>query len=155
MVSWQGLSCLFLYKNPWEFFWSISLERILVCASIIYYNYYYFNLWEFSHQPMVSHLSFRDSKSPQVFRTLFNILADPTKAVAYDVLNSSSYFQVLESLFQFFGDCTKSSNYYWYYRHFLFPFFYISWKGPAVVFWPSTRPKMPFQGDAPEGSDTF
>ena len=25
----------------------------------------------------------------------------------------------------------------------------------SVVFWPSTRPKMPFQGDAPEGSDTF
>ena len=25
----------------------------------------------------------------------------------------------------------------------------------VVVFWPSTRPKMPFQGDAPEGSDTF
>ena len=24
-----------------------------------------------------------------------------------------------------------------------------------VVFWPSTRPKMPFQGDALEGSDTF
>ena len=24
-----------------------------------------------------------------------------------------------------------------------------------VVFWPSTRPKMPFQGDAPEGGDTF
>ena len=26
---------------------------------------------------------------------------------------------------------------------------------PIVVFWPSTRPKMPFQGDAPEGRDTF
>ena len=25
----------------------------------------------------------------------------------------------------------------------------------SVVFWPSKRPKMPFQGDAPEGSDTF
>ena len=25
----------------------------------------------------------------------------------------------------------------------------------TVVFWPSNRPKMPFQGDAPEGSDTF
>ena len=24
-----------------------------------------------------------------------------------------------------------------------------------VVFWPLTRPKMPFQGDAPEGNDTF
>ena len=26
---------------------------------------------------------------------------------------------------------------------------------PCAVFWPSTRPKMPFQSDAPEGSDTF
>ena len=25
----------------------------------------------------------------------------------------------------------------------------------TVVFWPSTRPKMPFQGDAVEGGDTF
>ena len=24
-----------------------------------------------------------------------------------------------------------------------------------VVFWPSTWPKMPFRGDAPEGGDTF
>ena len=29
------------------------------------------------------------------------------------------------------------------------------WLGLCVVFWPLTRPKMPFQGDAPEGSDTF
>ena len=28
-------------------------------------------------------------------------------------------------------------------------------KRSFVVFWTSTRPKMPFQGDAPEGSDTF
>ena len=27
--------------------------------------------------------------------------------------------------------------------------------GRIVVFWPTTRPKMPFQGDTPEGSDTF
>ena len=26
-------------------------------------------------------------------------------------------------------------------------------KGKIVVFWPSTRPKLPFQTDAPEGSD--
>ena len=25
----------------------------------------------------------------------------------------------------------------------------------CVVFWPLTQAKMPFQGDAPEGSDTF
>ena len=28
-------------------------------------------------------------------------------------------------------------------------------KGGCVVFWPSSRPNMPFQSDAPEGSDTF
>ena len=28
------------------------------------------------------------------------------------------------------------------------------WK-KIVIFWPLTRPKMPFQGDAPEGGDTF
>ena len=28
-------------------------------------------------------------------------------------------------------------------------------KRAGVVFWPSTRPKMPFQGDAPEGGDIF
>ena len=28
-------------------------------------------------------------------------------------------------------------------------------KWPCVICWPSTRQKMPFQGDAPEGGDTF
>ena len=28
-----------------------------------------------------------------------------------DGLHSSSYFQVLQSLYQFFGNCTKSTNY--------------------------------------------
>ena len=29
------------------------------------------------------------------------------------------------------------------------------WRTIYVVFWPSIRPNLPFQGDAPEGSDTF
>ena len=35
-----------------------------------------------------------------------------------DGLQSSCYFQVLQSLYQHFGDCTKSTNYNWYNCHF-------------------------------------
>ena len=44
-----------------------------------------------------------------------------------DDLHSSSYFQVLRSLYQSFGNCTKNTNYNWYKCHFhvlqfFFPF---------------------------------
>ena len=32
------------------------------------------------------------------------------------------------------------------------PIFFV---GVCVIYWPSTRPNMPFQSDAPEGSDIF
>ena len=38
-----------------------------------------------------------------------------------DGLNSSSSFQVLQSLYQSFGDCTECTNYIWYHRHFHVP----------------------------------
>ena len=38
--------------------------------------------------------------------------------------HSSSYFQVLQSLYQSFDDCTKSTNYNWYNRHFHVPQFF-------------------------------
>ena len=37
----------------------------------------------------------------------------------------------------------------------ILPYPFIYGLNSTVVFWPSTRPKMPFQGDAPEGRDTF
>ena len=43
-----------------------------------------------------------------------------------DVLHSSSYFQVPQSLYQSFGDCTKSTNYNWYHHHFHIPQFFNS-----------------------------
>ena len=38
-----------------------------------------------------------------------------------DSLNSSSYLQVLQSLYQSFGNCTKRANYNSYHRHFHVP----------------------------------
>ena len=35
-----------------------------------------------------------------------------------DGFHSSSYFQVLQSLYQTFSDCTKSTNYDWYNHYF-------------------------------------
>ena len=52
-----------------------------------YYYYYYSIIRVFSHQhkPMVFHWSLRDSKSPQVFRTLLSILAVLNNAVGWMV----------------------------------------------------------------------
>ena len=41
-----------------------------------------------------------------------------------DGLHSSSYFQLLQSLQQSFGDCTERTNYNWYHRHFHIPQFF-------------------------------
>ena len=41
-----------------------------------------------------------------------------------DGLHLSSYFQVLYSLYQSFGDCSKRTNYKWYKRHFHVPQFF-------------------------------
>ena len=41
-----------------------------------------------------------------------------------DSLHPSHYFQVLQSLYQSFGDCTKNTNYNWYNSHFHVPQFF-------------------------------
>ena len=48
---------------------------------------------------------------PQVSRTLLSS--------SFEGLHSSFYFKVLQSLYQSFSDCTKSTNNNWYNRHFV------------------------------------
>ena len=101
--------------------------------------------------------------------TLWNILGDFNIAVVCMILilpfTSSSFSRSL-------GDRFLDPSYNLDHRHlhvpqliqlsdqihvfvFLFAFFKKDFHLDPVVFWPSTRPKMTFQGDAPEGSDTF
>ena len=82
---------------------------------------------------MVFLWSLSDSKSPQVFRTLLSILNNLNNAVVWLGLPSSSYFQILQSLYQSFGDCTKSTNYNWYHRNFHVPQFF-QFPGNSVFF---------------------
>ena len=89
-------------------------------------------LVSFSHQHlMVFHWSLRDSKSPQVSNTLLNLLAD----LSLNGLHSSCYFQLHKSLYQSFGNCTKSTSYNWYNRHLHVPHF-LQFLGKVVVFIP-------------------
>ena len=41
-----------------------------------------------------------------------------------DGFHSSTYFKVLQSLYQFFGDGTECSNYNWHKHHFYGPYFF-------------------------------
>ena len=52
-----------------------------------------------------------------------------------DGLHSFSYFQVLQSLYQTFGDCTERSNYNWYHCHFHIRCFF-HFPGKVQVFIP-------------------
>ena len=49
----------------------------------------------------------------------------PISCCNLDGLYSSLYFKVLQSLYQFFGCSTKSTNYNWYHRHFHVPKFFL------------------------------
>ena len=75
---------------------------------------------------MVFHWSLRDSKSPQVSRTLISILAVRSNAVVWTV---SSRPPTSKSSSPFnnplvFGDCTKSTNHDWYNCHRHVPYFF-------------------------------
>ena len=48
------------------------------------------------------------------------------KCRSWDGLHLSSYFQVLQSLYQTFVDCNELINYSWYDRHFDVPYFFSS-----------------------------
>ena len=63
----------------------------------------------------------------QVFSNLQNssqYSGQTQHSCSLDGLDSACYFQVLQLLDQFFGVCTKSSNYFWYNWHFHVPQFF-------------------------------
>ena len=101
-----------------------------------------------------------ESKSPQISRTLLNILSDLNNSVVW-IVSTSSNFPVLQSLYQYFRDCSECSDYNWYHYHLhvpylsLFPlsfnlffglpgwrsplfgwFSFFCWRSQGLVVWP-------------------
>ena len=60
-------------------------------------------------------------KSPGLFSAFWR----SQQCCYLDGLLPSHYFWVLQSLYQSFGDYTKSTNYNWYHRHFHVPQFFL------------------------------
>ena len=85
----------------------------------------FYSFEKFSHQRqlMVFHRSLSDSKSPQVSRALLSILADLNNAVVWMVSTRPFISKSSDSFINPFSDCTKSTNYNWYKRHFHIPQF--------------------------------
>ena len=106
------LVCLFTLPRVKSFF----LEE-----PYYYYHYYCYSFSSFSHRCklMVSHWSLSDCKSLQIYKNIFSI----QWRCNLDGILSSSNFQVLQSLYQSFGDYTKSTSYNWHHRHFHVPVF--------------------------------
>ena len=89
------------------------------------YNYHYLQLFEFFTPALTDDFSLEFGiKSPQVSRTLHSISADLNDAVVLDGFHRPSYFHVLQSLYQSFGDCTMSINYNCFNCHFHVPHFF-------------------------------
>ena len=111
----ESLSLSSLHISP-VFFLSFTLN--LLCAGEAKWDYYLlfgefftpaladsFSL-EFERQQVSSNLQYTSQ-----------YYGRSQQCNSLDGLHSSSYFQLLQSLDQFFGDCTKRTNYNWYNRH--------------------------------------
>ena len=91
--------------------WRLSKEQQL---------FFFFFFLSFSYQrwSMVSDWSWSDIRFPKVSRTFLSILAKAKKCCSFESFHSSYSFQAIQSSFQSFDNCTKSSNCNWYHCHF-------------------------------------
>ena len=93
-----------------------------------YYYYYYFTPWEFFSSANANGLSLKFE-----WKQVSSNLQDPSQYSGWsqqccclDGLLTSSYFQVFQSMNQFFGDYTKNITYNRYNRHFHVPHFFFN-----------------------------
>ena len=100
---------------PYRIF-SLSHSR----SYIYYYYYYYCSLWEFFTSTLADGFPL-EFEWQQVFSSLHDSSQYSGRSEQYwsvDSLFMSTYLQILQSLYQSFGDCTKSTHYNCYNRHF-------------------------------------
>ena len=75
--------------------------------------------WEFFTSVLADGLSL-ESEWQQISSSLQDspqYSGQSRQCCSLDSLHPSRYFQVLQSFYQSFGDCTKSTNYNWYHHH--------------------------------------
>ena len=90
-------------------------------------HYYYLLSFEFFTSALVNgfSLEFEWQQVSSSLQDSSQYFGRSQQCYSLDSLHSSSYFQVLQPLYQSFGDCTKCTNYNWYHHHFHVPQFFL------------------------------
>ena len=126
-VSLMKFQCLAQF---WLDHFSYPITPVLeLCLSqFATFNYYYYWLFrEFFFIPVLANDFSLEAEWQQVFSSLQDSSQYAGRSqlcCSLDDLHLSSCFQVLQSLYQSFGECTKCPNYNWYHRHFHVPKFF-------------------------------
>ena len=109
-----------VFTHPLIFKSSSPCTNSLVTIPILLLLVVVIILESFSHQLtlMVFHCSLSDSKSPQVSRTLLSILAALNNPEVWVVSAHPLISKSSNPFINFFGNCTMSTNYNSYNRHF-------------------------------------
>ena len=88
-------------------------------STISFVLFFLLLLWVF----WLSFTGFYETASLLKSQWIFSVFRPISIMQRLDGFHSPSYFLVIQSLYQSFGDCTKSTNYNWYNRHFHVPQF--------------------------------
>ena len=105
-----------------------SLDDKKIIKNHYYYLFLEF-LFEFSTPALVCVIG-SILKSPGFSSVFWSILI----LLLFEWSSLVFFYQVLQVLYQSFGDCTKSTNYNWYHRHFQVPqFFQFSSKVEVLI----------------------
>ena len=116
--------------SPWTF---VSAMLLPPAVSSIFFSF--FTPWEFFTSADADVFP-REFEWQQVSSTLHDSSVYSSRSqqcCSLDSLYLSSYSQVLQSLYQSFGDCTKSTNYNWRHRPTFFFFFQFHSKDEVLI----------------------
>ena len=120
--SWGATPTLLIKLNQGRIFLVCQKEkksqptRLFIWMKQLDDDFIILLIWEVFFRPVLSigfHCSLRDSESSRVWMT-------------FPQEDSSFYFQVFQSLYLSFGDCTERSNYNCYHCHLHVPWFFTS-----------------------------
>ena len=125
IVVWTQLFLWFtILPMPFPSLWGPFKMQLVSPSSscstgfLYYYYYYYFTPWEFFTSALADGflLKFEWQQISSSFQDTSQYSGRSQQCYSLDSLYPSRYLKVLQSLYQSFGDCTKSTNYNWYNR---------------------------------------
>ena len=122
-VVWPRLSDPFISQNPRGFCASFSRtdSGLYIYHLFVMVKLQFLSLWEFFTSANADGFQL-DFEWQQVSSSLQD--SAQRECCCLDSLHPFRYFQVLQSLYQSFADCTKSTDYNWYNPHFHVPQFF-------------------------------